>query len=407
MSDNFYRVFEDNLRGSRDLIKQRLALYIPFIQPLTIVYPRAMALDLGCGRGEWLELLGEHGIDAKGIDIDEGMLNACRERGFDIEMADAVNYLQQLPDASLSVISGFHIAEHLPFEVLKKLIQQAKRTLVPGGLLILETPNPENITVGTCNFYLDPTHHRPIPPFLLKFLPEYYGFYRVKILRLQENPILYRQGHIKLMHVLGGVSPDYAVIAQNHGNSTQINLLDCAFEVNYGITLENLADRFQQGLEERLARVEDKAQQAILQAQQAQSQARQYGERLHAVYSSRSWRITAPMRWCVHQWHQLRKDGLKMRIVALGEKILRKIIHIIVAKPVLKVWGIHLAHQIGLSNRLKLYIQRAIYPQVPRTQPSQIAKALQASGVAHLSPVARKIYADLVVAVSKYKTESY
>lgn len=408
MSDNFYRAFEEKLRGSRDLIKQRLAVYIPFIQPLAIICPIAKALDLGCGRGEWIELLGEHGIDAKGIDIDEGMLNVCRERGLDVETADAVSYLQNLPDASLCAISGFHIAEHLPFEALKQIIQQAKRTLVPGGLLILETPNPENITVGTCNFYLDPTHQRPIPPLLLRFLPEHYGFARIKILRLQENPnLLYGEDQIKLMHVLGGVSPDYAVIAQNYGTPSQMELLDQVFEVNYGITLDNLAERFQQELDVRLARIEAKAHQANLQAQQAQSQAREYGERLHAVYSSRSWRFTASMRWATHQWYQLRKDGLKMRLAVLGKKFLRKLIYVIVARPALKAWGIHLAYQIGLGNRLKLYIQRMLYPQVSLTQSSQIAKELQASGMANLSPMARKIYVDLMAAVSKYKKESH
>ena len=188
MSDRFYRAFEDRFRGSRELIKSRLRVYLPFIEPLTSIYGTCKAVDLGCGRGEWLELLVESGFEATGVDSDEGMLAACAERALPAERGDAISHLRRLPDNTIAVVSGFHVAEHLSFADLQTLVQEAVRVLKPAGLLILETPNPENLMVGTSGFYCDPTHHRPIPPTLLSFLAEFFGFARLKVLRLQERP---------------------------------------------------------------------------------------------------------------------------------------------------------------------------------------------------------------------------
>ena len=211
MTDSFYRAFEDKYRGSRDLIKSRLQVYLPFISPVLGNKKRSSlrSLDLGCGRGEWLELLTEQGFVAQGVDLDEGMLEACWKLGLQAKKSDALDYLKKQKNNSIDVISGFHIAEHVPFEKLQELIEQALRVLKSGGLLILETPNPENIVVGTTNFYLDPTHQRPLPPQLLSFIAEHAGYARVKILRLQEPEGLQESLNLTLIDVLSGVSPDY------------------------------------------------------------------------------------------------------------------------------------------------------------------------------------------------------
>ena len=216
MSDGFYRAFEERYRGSRELIKGRLVAYRPFVEPLLEVYPSATALDLGCGRGEWLELLVESGFKPIGVDLDKGMLEACLERGLPVEQGDALAYLSALPDESQAVVSAFHVVEHITFDQLGTLVAETLRVLMPGGLLIMETPNPENIVVATRNFYLDPTHQRPIPPMLLAFVAEYAGFARVKTLRLQESKELVNKGDVSLQDVFAGVSPDYAVVAQKH-----------------------------------------------------------------------------------------------------------------------------------------------------------------------------------------------
>ena len=240
----FYRAFEDKHRGSLELIKIRLQQYFPFLAPLVKLHPLGLALDLGCGRGEWLEVANEAGLSAYGVDLDCGMLAACAERGLLVEQKDAIQALQEQPDASVCVISAFHMAEHIPFDVLRTLVREALRALVPGGLLILETPNPENLVVGTANFYLDPTHIRPIPPLLLEFLSEYYGFAHQKILRLQEARDLSKSENVHLRDVLSGVSPDYAIIAQKDAPKKILKYFNKAFARDYGICLGELCERY-------------------------------------------------------------------------------------------------------------------------------------------------------------------
>ena len=244
MEDEFYIRFEDKFRGNREMIKDRLKVYLPFIEPLRAIYPDNSALDLGCGRGEWLELLQENGWQAVGVDTDRSMVNYCQELEFKASCEDAIAYLHSLESESIAVVSGFHIAEHLPFEVLRELVSEAHRTLLPGGFLILETPNPENIIVGTETFYFDPTHLHPLPAQLLSFLSEYYGFHRTKILRLQEPPELGSSKTTDLLNVLSGVSPDYAIVAQKNARPETLGVFDKEFGYEYGITLETLAQRY-------------------------------------------------------------------------------------------------------------------------------------------------------------------
>ena len=158
----------------------------------------------------------------------------------DVIHIDALEFLKKSPDDSFVVVSGFHIAEHLQFDVLQNLIKEILRVLKPGGLLILETPNPENIKVATVNFWLDPTHIRPLPPLLLSFLTEHYGFERVKILRLQEDKNIKNLDYVSLLQVLYSPSPDYAIIAQKHASTEITALFNDVFSKEYGGTLESL-----------------------------------------------------------------------------------------------------------------------------------------------------------------------
>ena len=398
MSDLFYRAFEEKHRGSRDLIKSRLLVYMPFIKPLIKAYPHGQALDLGCGRGEWLELLTEQGFNARGVDLDDGMLQACRERGLQIETADALTYLQTLSAGSLCIVSGFHIAEHLPFGVLQQLVVEAKRVLMPGGLLILETPNPENIAVGTNSFYVDPTHERPIPPELLSFLPEHYGYQRCKVLRLQESPQLHSEPSLRLLHVINGVSPDYAVVAQTQGGPVLMEVLNPAFEQSYGLSLQTLADRYQQKLDQRLTLIEAKAEQAEAKAEQAEVVSVQYIAQLQAVYASKSWKLSAPLRWTFMQVKRLRHEGVISRLKAIVKKALRKINQELLRRPESRQWLLRWSRKLGLYEWLKSVYVKAYGRQKSflslRHDLRHVPTDLQS-----LSLQARKIHADLKAAM--------
>lgn len=248
MTDNFYHAFEGRYRGSRELIKSRQMAYLPYIQAIKQEGANdspLKALDLGCGRGEWLELLGEWGVDAQGIDLDEAMLSICFEKGLNVSQQNALEVLANTADQSLDIVSGFHLAEHLDFSDLINLVQQAFRTLKPGGLLILETPNAENIAVATSTFYLDPTHRNPLPMQLLGFLYEYAGFADVNEVRLNADITLGKERWISLHDVVTGVSRDYAIVGQKaleHENSTRRSI--GALVRKEGITYIDLVARF-------------------------------------------------------------------------------------------------------------------------------------------------------------------
>ncbi len=181
-----YSSFEDRFRGTREEIKARVAVYIDDIRQAQEETGNAPVLDVGTGRGEWLEVLKENHIAATGVDLNPIMAEHCRDRGGDVVTADAVTYLRDLPDNSLSAVTGLHIIEHLPQNALMALLGEAFRVIKPGGKVIFETPNPENILVGAHFFYVDPSHNNPLPPSTLSFILEYLGYEKVHIRRLHK-----------------------------------------------------------------------------------------------------------------------------------------------------------------------------------------------------------------------------
>ena len=181
LEDSWYFSLEERFRGSRGELKERLSVYLPTVKEANAGGPDRLILDLGCGRGEWLELLKEEKLTAQGVDIKVTMVEECRQRGLDVIQDDVFDYLESLPDENLGGITAFHLVEHLPHRFQIKLLNEMVRILKSGGIAILETPNPENLQVGSCNFYLDPTHQQPLPPLLARFMAEQCGLCRVEM----------------------------------------------------------------------------------------------------------------------------------------------------------------------------------------------------------------------------------
>ncbi len=179
--DSLYVSFEDQFRGSRLEIKKRLTVYLDLVQKAGAGSDKRPLLDIGCGRGEWLELLQEQGLHVYGVDINDTLVDQCQEQGLEAVVGEGLAHLRGLADNSLGGITGFHIIEHIPMETQLALYGECLRVLVPGGMVIFETPNPQNLLVGACNFYADPTHKRPLYPETQRFFLEYRGFTRVAL----------------------------------------------------------------------------------------------------------------------------------------------------------------------------------------------------------------------------------
>ena len=168
-----YFQFERDFRGTEEEIRARQSFYIPFFRGCKTV------LDIACGRGEFLELMRELHVPARGVDLDADMVGRCREKALDVIQGEVFAHLADMPDGSLDGIFSAQFVEHLPPESYASLIAQCARKLASGGVLAIETPNPECLAIFSQTFYLDPTHVRPIPPGQLRFLFAESGLTRI------------------------------------------------------------------------------------------------------------------------------------------------------------------------------------------------------------------------------------
>lgn len=223
MLDQLYASFEERFRGPEELVRQRVAPYVDVVREAGAGGLDAPVIDIGCGRGEWLQLLRENGLSAKGIDRNQVFAAEVAAKGDEVIIEDAVQALAAMAEASAGAITSMHLVEHLELDAMVGMIDEAFRVLRPGGVLILETPNPENLDVSLINFYMDPTHLNPLPPEFLRWLTEARGFVRARIERLLEArelqaPALVPEdaaGAESINNLIARthVAPDYAIIA--------------------------------------------------------------------------------------------------------------------------------------------------------------------------------------------------
>lgn len=212
--DQFYKSFEDEFRGSEEVIQKRLEEYLPRFEKLPKTLRKKPIVDIGCGRGEMLSLLKQHGLYGVGIDMNKSMVKRATDAGHEAYATDALSYLRTKEEGSLAAITGFHIVEHIPFEALMEIFEACYRTLENGGFVLFETPNPETLSVGSHSFYLDPSHLRPVPPGLLAFMLEYVGF-ECEIVRLHPIDVLPKSvasRHLRKIYTSIFGPADYAVV---------------------------------------------------------------------------------------------------------------------------------------------------------------------------------------------------
>ena len=177
-----YVGFEDLYRGSTDDISRRLTGYLDDFSGASDV------LDIGCGRGEFLELLRERGIDARGLDSNHEMVEVCRQRGLVCDESDALTFLEGLDDAALGGLFAAQVVEHLEPSYLLKLLDTAYLKLRPGSRMILETINVASWSAFFHSYIRDITHERPLHPETLEYLVSASGFQSVHIRYLSPYP---------------------------------------------------------------------------------------------------------------------------------------------------------------------------------------------------------------------------
>ncbi len=222
--ENLYVAFVEAFRGPREAVKERMRPYVDDIAGVDSALP---VVDLGCGRGELLELLAESGISAYGVETNPYYVESAKGLGIDVRLAEATEHLAGLKAQSLRAVTAIQFVAAFQVEQLITLLDAAVRAIEPGGVLILESPNPENLVVGASSFYLDPTRRQPIPPELLTFLVEARGFTSAEVRRLARDdgsaprPVVAGEPPSdevgRLLELVSSrlqSAPDYAVIAR-------------------------------------------------------------------------------------------------------------------------------------------------------------------------------------------------
>ncbi|WP_413725033.1 methyltransferase domain-containing protein [Sodalis sp. RH16] len=340
IDDRFYFAFEERFRYSKAVIANRLPTYLPILQIFEGANRAPIAYDYSIECGEWLNLLASRGWDVRGVEINERTANRYIAKGMNVVIADALSHIKSIPDDSVSLISGFHLAECLSFEMLYDFVNEALRVLIPGGILIIETTQAEDFLVGLNHFYYDPAQIKPLPPTYLQFLVEYLNFKTTKIIGFHNSVISKPSALTTSSNCYTELSCYYSLVAQKDPagadelNCSVADVIDkankCESPPGYAVLgslgeQPDIVNGWRGQIQERLFEVEKKhtafeddlsflkrhnahlsesvirlyesaASSALHRAEDTNAELRSAQTLLHAIYASTSWKITKPLR---------------------------------------------------------------------------------------------------------------
>ncbi len=201
--DYSYMLLENRYRGSEDLISERLSYYVPHLKNSL-----GKVLEIGAGRGELQSLLKNSGVDAYGIEMDQAMVEACKDKGLNVSFGDGISHLEQLTDKSIGGVIAIQVIEHLTQDQLKRLVTACLSKIKPGGKVIFETINTESMVALASNYFRDPTHVFPLHPETMRFMLELLG---LKVLSVNKLSPYGEEASLKEIEVTEFMTPRWGV----------------------------------------------------------------------------------------------------------------------------------------------------------------------------------------------------
>lgn len=255
VDQQFYKKFENRFRGDYKQILKRLELYEPLIKIYNKRFLKPFFLDIGCGRGEWLELLQRNNSNFLGIDVFDNLEIKLSSKNFIKE--DFKKYLSTLKNNSIDFVSSFHLIEHLDFNEQKKLVKEVSRVLKPNGLFLLETPNQKNISVSLINFSVDPTHIKPVNHELFLFMMEEYGFSKTASFGVNHN--IFYKNKLNMHDIIYSVSPDFTFMGfKKISDVTLIKDINSYLKNKINYNIDFFINEYEKNLERKLVDLEKK-----------------------------------------------------------------------------------------------------------------------------------------------------
>jgi len=240
MQTNFYFDFENKFRGNREAIMKQFSSYDKLVEKVVENNSFNRFVDIGCGRGEWVEKWKDKVEDTIGIECDAKMIDVCRSNGLNVIEGNATDIISKFKDHSISLVTIFHVIEHLDHKQLIELLEQIERVLTNEGVLIMETPSIDNLIVSTKMFYLDHTHINHINPDGIKFSMENLGLKFVKYFYIHGGA-LQNSSPLKITRLLNGVAQDLLIVStKSKSLYEKLFVQDTSIEDDFQIAITTL-----------------------------------------------------------------------------------------------------------------------------------------------------------------------